>query len=80
MPAAAAASVAAPGRSSSGGGRSMSRLPPLLADVTRCGQWRTPYLATRNELRPFPGPDSYALLLYLLCSAEWAKNWTIFDS
>ena len=45
-----------------GGGRSVSRLPPLPADVTHCGLRRT-QPGTRNELRPLPGPDSYALLL-----------------
>jgi len=39
--AAAAAVEAAPGRSRSGGGRSVSRLAPLPADVTRCGLRRT---------------------------------------
>jgi len=39
--AAAAAVAAAAGCSSSGRGRIVSRLPPLPADVTRCGLCRT---------------------------------------
>jgi len=43
----------------------MSRLPPLPADVTRRGLRRTQAHATcqsEMELRPFPVPDTYALL------------------
>ena len=60
-----AAAAAASGRSSSGGGRSVSRLPPLPATchAAMCGGR---HLATRNKLRPFPGPDCCALLYLFL--------------
>jgi len=60
--AAAAASAEAPDRTSSGGDRDVSRLPDVAGHAAVCGGRK---LATRNELRPFAGPDSYALL-YLL--------------
>jgi len=48
------------------------RLPTLAADVGRavCGGR---HLTTRNELRPFPGPDSYALLYLLMSKIDSPK-------
>ena len=44
-------------------------------DTTRCGLWRTPALATRNELPPFLGPDSYMLLvLYIFTYLSCLRN------